>query len=141
MKGLSLAGKAVFVLGRALLLNPVGLLVTGIGVAAYLIYKNWDKVKAAFSAGWNWLKALGPRLMQQGRELIASIFPEGGIGPALEAGWNTVKTKFQGGMTYIKGLPGSIPGLGQECGFRSCRGAQVRHRCGDGSPSRAWPRA
>ena len=113
VKGLSLAGKAVFVLGRALLLNPVGLLVTGIGVAAYLIYKNWDKVKAAFSAGWNWLKALGPRLMQQGRELIASIFPEGGIGPALEAGWNTVKTKFQGGMTYIKGLPAQFLGLGR----------------------------
>lgn len=113
VKGLSLAGKAVLVLGRALLLNPVGLLVTGIGVAAYLIYKNWDKVKAAFSAGWNWLKALGPRLMQQGRELIASIFPEGGIGPALEAGWNTVKAKFQGGMTYIKGLPAQFLGLGR----------------------------
>ena len=113
VKGLSVAGKAVLWLGRALLLNPVGLLVTGIGLAAYLVYKNWDKIKAAFSAGWNWLKGLGPRLMQQGRELIASIFPEGGIGPALEAGWNTVKAKFQSGMTYIKGLPGQFLDMGK----------------------------
>lgn len=113
VKGLSLAGKAVLWLGRALLLNPAGLLVTGIAVAAYLIYRNWDKIKAAFSAGWNWLKGLGPRLMQQGRELIASIFPEGGIGPALDAGWNTVKAKFGGGMTYIKGLPGQFLDMGK----------------------------
>ena len=113
VKGLSLAGKAVLWLGRALLLNPVGLLVTGIAVAAYLIYRNWDKIKAAFSAGWNWLKGLGPRLMQQGRELIASIFPEGGIGPALEAGWNTVKAKFEGGMAWIRGLPGQFLDMGR----------------------------
>ena len=113
VKGLSLAGKAVLWLGRALLLNPVGLLVTGIAVAAYLIYRNWDKIKAAFSAGWNWLKGLGPRLMQQGRELTASIFPEGGIGPALEAGWNTVKAKFEGGMAWIRGLPGQFLDMGR----------------------------
>ena len=54
-----------------------------------------------------------PRLLQQGRELISSLFPEGGIGPALEAGWNTVKAKFQGGMAYIRGLPGQFLDMGK----------------------------
>src|SRR3546814_5315414 len=48
---------------RSLLLNPIGLLVTGVAVAGYLVWKHWDKIKAAFRAGigylaqaWAWLK-------------------------------------------------------------------------------------
>lgn len=113
VRGLTLAGRALLVLGRALLLNPVGLLATGIGVAAYLIYKNWDKVRAAFLAGWNWLKELGPRLLQWGRNLAASIFPEGGVSAALEAGWNAVKASFQKGIVYLGSLPGKFLEMGR----------------------------
>lgn len=49
--GVRLAGTAVLWLGRALMLNPIGLLVTAIGVAAYLVYKNWDLVKRVFIEG------------------------------------------------------------------------------------------
>lgn len=113
VRGLALAGKAVFVLGRALLLNPVGLLITGLAVAAFLVYKNWDKIKGWFAAGWNWLKSLGSRLRNWGREVMASIFPEGGIGPALEAGWATVRAKFQGGIQWVKGLPADFLQMGK----------------------------
>jgi TP901 family phage tail tape measure protein len=37
---------------RALLMNPIGLIVTGIAVAAFLIYKHWEPIKEFFSSLW-----------------------------------------------------------------------------------------
>lgn len=113
VKGFSLAGKAAAVLGRALLLNPVGLLVTGIAVAAYLIYKNWDKIKAAFSAGWNWLKGIGPRLLKQGVEIAANILPGGAVIKYMYENWETIKAEFNKGMEWLKGLPASFMEMGR----------------------------
>lgn len=64
LKGAMMFGKAIFMMSRALLTNPIGLLITGIAVAAYLIYDNWEKigpwfselwqtVSGAFSSAWN----------------------------------------------------------------------------------------
>ena len=50
-------GKAVLWLGRALMLNPVGLAITAIAGAAYLIYENWDAVKTYFTNSWKEIKA------------------------------------------------------------------------------------
>lgn len=113
VKGFSLAGKAAAVLGRALLLNPVGLLVTGIAVAAYLIYKNWDKIKAAFSAGWNWLKGIGPRLLKQGVEIAANILPGGAVIKYMYENWETIKAEFNKGMEWLKGLLASFMEMGR----------------------------
>lgn len=55
--GLRLAGQAVLWLGRALLMNPIGLLITGIAIGAYLIYRHWDKVKPWFQGLWAGVKA------------------------------------------------------------------------------------
>ncbi len=112
-KGFSLAGKAAAVLGRALLLNPVGLLVTGIAVAAYLIYKNWDKIKAAFSAGWNWLKGIGPRLLKQGMEIAANILPGGAAIKYMYENWEAIKAEFNRGIAWLKGLPASFMEMGR----------------------------
>lgn len=111
LKGLAMAGKAVLVLGRALLLNPVGLLVTGIGVAAYLIYRNWDKVKAAFSAGRTWLKGLGSRLLSWGKSLGPRIFPAGPAIKYVADNWEVIKAKFSAGLDWLKGL---VPRLLQQ---------------------------
>ncbi|MEJ2794392.1 phage tail tape measure protein [Iodobacter sp. LRB] len=54
---LSLAGNAALFMGRALLMNPIGLLVTGIALAALLIYKYWEPVKAFFGGLWEQIKA------------------------------------------------------------------------------------
>lgn len=54
---LPFVAKAVFMLGRALLLNPVGLAITAIAGAAYLIYENWDAVKTYFTSSWTEIKA------------------------------------------------------------------------------------
>ena len=51
-KGAMMFGKAIFMMSRALLTNPIGLLITGIAVAAYLIYDNWEKIGPWFSELW-----------------------------------------------------------------------------------------
>ncbi len=51
-KGAMMFGKAIFMMSRALLTNPIGLLITGIAVAAYFIYDNWAKIGPWFSELW-----------------------------------------------------------------------------------------
>ncbi|GLH33995.1 hypothetical protein BR1R5_33830 [Pseudomonas sp. BR1R-5] len=55
--GLKLAGQAVLWLGRALLMNPIGLLVTGIALSAYLIYRYWEPIKGFFGGLWSEIKS------------------------------------------------------------------------------------
>lgn len=47
--------------GMMMLANPMVLAIVAIGAAigllAYLVYSNWDKIRGAFSAGWNWVKS------------------------------------------------------------------------------------
>lgn len=45
-------GKAMFMMGRALLMNPIGLVITGIALGAYLIWDNWSWLSAKFSSLW-----------------------------------------------------------------------------------------
>lgn len=46
--------------GLMMLGNPMVLAIVAIGLAvgvvAYLVYSNWDKIKAAFATGWQWVK-------------------------------------------------------------------------------------
>ncbi|MBO1857970.1 phage tail tape measure protein [Burkholderia cenocepacia] len=51
--GLMLAGRAVLWLGRALMLNPIGIAITAIAVGAYLIYRYWTPIKQFFGGIWN----------------------------------------------------------------------------------------
>lgn len=51
-KGAMMFGKAIFMMSRALLTNPIGLLIAGIAVAAYLIYDNWGKIGPWFAELW-----------------------------------------------------------------------------------------
>lgn len=44
---------AVMFLGRMMLMNPIGLLITGIAVGAYLIYRNWEPIKGFFGGLWD----------------------------------------------------------------------------------------
>lgn len=54
---LPFVGKAILWLGRALLMNPIGLAITAIAGAAYLVYSNWDAVKTYFSSAWDEIKS------------------------------------------------------------------------------------
>lgn len=61
--------KAVTLIGRAFLLNPIGLVISAIALGGYLIYRNWstvgpffegmwDRIKNAALVGWNVIKFL-----------------------------------------------------------------------------------
>lgn len=56
LTGLRLAGQAVLWLGRALLMNPIGLIITGIALGAYLIYRYWSPIKRFFLGLWGEVK-------------------------------------------------------------------------------------
>ncbi|MFM2480156.1 phage tail tape measure protein [Celerinatantimonas sp. YJH-8] len=54
---LPLLGKTFIWLGRLMLTNPIGLAITAIGVAAYLIYRYWEPIKKFFGNLWDNVKA------------------------------------------------------------------------------------
>ncbi|HGB5308460.1 TPA: phage tail tape measure protein [Salmonella enterica subsp. enterica serovar Poona] len=56
LRGLMVAGRAILFIGRALMMNPIGLLITGIAVAAFLIYRYWDPVSNWFKNLWSEIK-------------------------------------------------------------------------------------
>lgn len=97
ISGLRLAGQAVLWFGRAMLMNPIGLAVTAIGVAAYLVWKNWDKVKAAVTTGWQWLTGLKNQFFSAGGDLINGLV-------------NGVTSKLATARDTIIGLGSSIKG-------------------------------
>uniref|UniRef100_UPI000DEFC979 phage tail tape measure protein n=1 Tax=Chromobacterium haemolyticum TaxID=394935 RepID=UPI000DEFC979 len=53
---LGMAAKAMLFLGRVFLMNPIGLVVTAIAAAAYLIWRNWGWIGPKFAALWNGIK-------------------------------------------------------------------------------------
>jgi TP901 family phage tail tape measure protein len=120
LMNLSLAGlglsvgtvtSAVFALGRALLLNPIGLIVTGIATAAFLIYKYWEPITGFFSQLWSGV-ATATKLAWGELTTWFSSLPDyfKSIGTAITDGlWGGLKSGFDwvteklGGMA--KGLP------------------------------------
>lgn len=55
--GIKLVTNSVIFLGRALLMNPIGLAITAIAGAAYLIYRYWEPIKGFFINIWDTVKA------------------------------------------------------------------------------------
>lgn len=98
-KAFMFAGRGILWMGRALLLNPIGLAITAIAGAAYLIYENWDKLKPWFTALWDDIvatfdKAIGyitgliGSVMQKWEETKAAVV--NGVGDA----WQGTKNFF-----------------------------------------------
>lgn len=68
-------------------LGPIGLAILGITAAGYLLYKNWDK-----------LKAVGLKLWDSFKEKIDPFVPY------IENVFNAIKAIFQTHLTIIKGM-------------------------------------
>jgi TP901 family phage tail tape measure protein len=54
--GLNLVRGAFMLLGRALLLNPIGLAITGIALGAMLIYRYWGPISGFFQRHWSTIR-------------------------------------------------------------------------------------
>jgi TP901 family phage tail tape measure protein len=55
-KAAMMAGQAIMWLGRALLMTPIGLALTGLALAAWLIYQYWEPLKEFFAGVWEGVK-------------------------------------------------------------------------------------
>lgn len=98
---LKLLGQGIFFLGRALLMNPIGLAITAIAVAAFLLWNNWKEVSGALTLMWGDLKTGFIKLFN------------GDIGGAFKSfalifltGWQTIFNTLIAGANLI--LPASM---------------------------------
>lgn len=55
-------GRGLMIVGKFLLANPIILIIAAIAVAAFLIIKNWKKVKAFFAPLIEWFKKAGAKI-------------------------------------------------------------------------------
>lgn len=110
--GARLAGQAIMWLGRALLMNPIGLLVAAIAGGAYLIYKNWATIKPMLVGFWNSVKAAWNSFKTWVSGMIT------GISTAFSNGWNKIKSstsEFASSIVgFFTGLPGKMMAVGSD---------------------------
>ncbi|WP_294962633.1 phage tail tape measure protein [Sulfurimonas sp.] len=66
-------GTVMSTVGRIFLMNPIGLAVTAIAGAAYLIYSNWEPIGAFFSNLWAGIKETAAPVLDWIDEKIGSV--------------------------------------------------------------------
>lgn len=106
LSGLRLAGQAVLWLGRAMLMNPIGIAVTVIAGAAYLIYRNWDKLKPWFIGLWNSAKTTFAGALTWFGNLTKKFTDFGGM--LIDGLVGGIKNKIGAAKESIVNLGGSI---------------------------------
>ncbi|HII4062787.1 TPA: phage tail tape measure protein [Yersinia enterocolitica] len=95
VRGLMLAGRAVLFIGRALMMNPIGLIITSVAVAAYLIYRYWGPISAFFKRLW----AQVTSAFSSAWSGIKSAW--GSVTGWFSGIWGNIKTAFNGGIVGI----------------------------------------
>lgn len=66
-------GQALLWIGRALMANPIGLAITGIALAAGLVYQHWEPIKAWFASLWDNVKQTTGQALEFFRGLPAQF--------------------------------------------------------------------
>lgn len=116
--GLKLAGQAVLWLGRALMLNPIGLAITGIALAAYLIYRHWAPIKTFFTGLWSEVRAGFDGGLSGILALLLNFSPLGLFYRAFAGVMNYFGIELPGTFTEFGGLlvTGLVNGIGNMAG-------------------------
>lgn len=98
------AGKALLFIGRLMLLNPIGLAITAIATAAFLIYQYWGPIKGFFAGLWagivQGLSGLWQRFTDAGRMMMDGLV--GGITSRLQAVKDAVGSAASGAIDWFK---------------------------------------
>jgi len=108
-KGILWLGQMFMVVGRFMLANPIILAITLLATAAYLIYQNWEPIKAFFidlwasisngaTQAWSWVSTQSAQVWSD----IQSIFSP--IGQWFTSKWQEIKTAFSGGIAGVSAL-------------------------------------
>lgn len=98
VRGIMIAARAVMFLGRALLMNPIGLIITGIAMSAYLIYRYWGPISAFFKRLWSQV-TVAFRGAWSGIKGVWS-----GVSGWFSGIWGQIKTAFSGGIAGVARL-------------------------------------
>jgi len=100
---------AVMAVSRVLIANPIGLAVAAIAGAAYLIYQNWEPIKAFFSGLWEGVKSFTLSAWEGLKSAFLNYTPHGliiqhwdKIGPYFGGLWEGVKSTFSTKWAEIK---------------------------------------
>ncbi|QRY30563.1 phage tail protein [Variovorax sp. PDNC026] len=111
--GFRLVGTALLWIGRALLMNPIGLVITAIAVAAFLIYKYWGPISTFFSGLWERAKAAFDEFWQY----LGGSFPAalGTLG-ALIANWSPIGLFYQAFAEVLRWFGVDLPAKFTEFG-------------------------
>ncbi len=110
LSALGVARVAVIALGRAMLMNPIGLIITGIALGAYLIYRYWEPIKGFFGRLWSGIDSVFKRY-----PFLNFCFPVigaarlivhhwGAISGFFGRVWGEVKDAFGGGIAGVSKL-------------------------------------
>jgi len=70
-------GNTIGFVGKLFLTNPILLVIAAIAAAAYIIYKNWDKIKAFFIRLWDKVKAIFNATWQWIKKMFLNYTPHG----------------------------------------------------------------
>lgn len=126
----------------ALLANPITWIVLAIialVAAIVLLWRNWDKVTAAFSAGWEWIKGVFTRgkifilgvfesikgfFSQYGMAILMIMFPFIGLPMLIIQNWQTIKLFF--GNLWISIKETAAGGLQLIIGFVTSKFAEFK---------------
>ncbi|MDU2407128.1 MAG: phage tail tape measure protein [Acinetobacter junii] len=96
---IKMIGTVLGIVGKAMLANPMVLAITAVVAvvagAAYLIYKNWEPIKAFFADLWSSVKTT-----------LSSAWD--GIKSTLSGVWEGIKGVFGAGLNYIKDVIKSV---------------------------------
>ncbi len=147
-KALPFVGQALMWVGRLFMANPIGLAITAIAAAAYLIYANWDKVKAYFASAWAEIKLGFSGGISGILQTLANFSPIGLIYQAFSAVMNymgvELPTRFTefGGMIIAGLVNGITNAMGSVKTAISDAGASTvdwfKEKLGIHSPSRVF---
>ena len=107
---LKFVGNGALWLGRALMANPIGIAVAVIAGGAYLIYKNWDRLKGWFGSLWRGIKSIFSTVWSGIKSAmnyspIGIVFTNWGkIKEFFGSLWRGIKSRFANGASFLKNI-------------------------------------
>lgn len=118
IKPIKLIGTAFMMLGRALLANPIILIITAIAGAAYLIYKYWDDIVPYAKKLWNRVTEIFSQFWE-GVRLVGLVYQHWDEIVAITSRmWalvkKTISDKWDQIVADVKGLPERFKQIGGE---------------------------
>jgi phage-related minor tail protein len=129
-------GAAAMFAGRMMLMNPIGLVVTAIAAAAFLIYEYWepirgffsglwDSIRSTFSAAASWFATLPATFSAFGSNIVSGLVNgiTSGLGTVKDAIVNVVASSTVGWFKEKLGIHSPSRVFGELGGFISQGGA------------------